>query len=440
MNATSMDARPQVHFKKMVRIAVFLTVMLDAMGIGLVRPVAPALMQQFTPHPISDVPSVLGIWFAMYSIGLFLAAPAIGHLSDNLGRRRVLLLFMLGAAIDYAVAATTTNVWIFFAARFLAGVCAGNGAVAQALVADITRPEDRAKNFALLGTAFGIGMIVGPPVGGVLGQINVAAPFAVASCLAFLVWGLNYFVLPETLPPERRRALDLSGANPVKAIFAMRGMGAGNLIAVVLLLNFASFIADCTTVLFTQAQLQWTTAQVGLFISVSSIASVLLRTPLTSWSVSTLGERRTILVGMLFMTVSQFLFSTAHETWQMFGVILVMVLGSASGPTLFGALSRSVAPAQMGRFMGGMTSLQVLVAGAAAPVGTAIFDFFTSPRAPVRLPGASYVVSSILLGVALLVVLMTKLPPKASAPAPAPAAAGPAREPEGSPKLQEARE
>lgn len=415
MTVTSVEGTSHVSFTRMARIAAFSTVVIDSTGIGLVRPVAPTLMSRFTPDPFPDVGSVLGIWIAMYWIGLFLASPILGHLSDRLGRRRVLLIFMLGAAIDYAIAATTTNVWVFFAARFLAGMCAGNAAVVQALIADVTRPEERARNFALIGTAFGVGMAAGPPIGGLLGQISPAAPFAVASCLCVLVWVFNYFVLPETLPPERRRTLDFSAFNPVKAMLAIRGLGGtGALITAVMLLYFASFAADSTTVLFTQARLGWDTAKVGFFLSAAGIAVVLTRVPLTGWSVRTLGERRTILMGLLAITISQFLFAGVRESWQMYAVLVVGLFGNVAAPTVFGALSRSVAPAQIGQFMGGLMSLQVALGAVAAPTGTTLFNYFTSDHAPLQLPGAAYVMSSVLIGIALLVALVTTLPPAAA--------------------------
>jgi MFS transporter, DHA1 family, tetracycline resistance protein len=407
-----------VSATRIVRVAALVTLGMDSIGIGLVRPVAPELMSRFTPDPISDVGSVLGIWFAMFSIGLFLAAPILGHLSDHVGRRRVLLIFLLGGAIDYAIAATTTNMWVFFAARFLAGVCAGTAAVVQALITDVTPPQERAKSFAMMSTAFGFGMVIGPPIGGFLGQLSPAAPFAAAACLTFLVWVLNFFVLPETLTPDRRRALDISAFNPVKAILAIRGMGAGGLITAAMLLHFASFAAECTTVLFTQAQLGWTTVQVGFFLAAAGIVAVLTRVPLTGWSVRTLGERRTILVGLLVIAICQFLFAGVRESWQMYALIVLGIMGNAAAPTLFGALSRSVAPAQIGQFMGGLTSLQILVAGLAAPAGTALFSLFTSDRAPLHLPGAAYVVSSALIAVALLVAFVTTLPLAAPAPGP----------------------
>lgn len=414
MSALSVEHKVAVKFAGTLRVAVFLMLLLDSIGLSFVRPVAPALMEQFTPHPISDVSSVLGVWIALYSIALFLTAPLVGQLSDTVGRRPVLLLCTLGAVIDYAVAATTTNVWVFFAARALAGVCAGGAAAVQALIADVTTEEDRAQNFALVGTAFGLGMIIGPPLGGLLGYISPAAAFAAASCLSLVVLMLNYFVLPETMPSERRRTLDVSALNPLKALLTIRGLGAGALVAAAMLLAFGSNASDATMVLFVQARLGWTTTEVGTFLSAAGIAVVLSKVIVTRWSVRTLGEHRTIVLGLLIIAICQFLFAGVRESWHMYAILVAGLIANAAPPTLYSALSRSVAPAQVGQLMGALMSWQVLLSAIAAPVGTGVFSYFNSDRAPLRIPGAAFVISGVLIAVAVVVLLVRSQPTAAA--------------------------
>ena len=391
-----------------IRVFVFLTAILESMGIGIIGPVVPSLMQKFSSGGLSSVSALYGWWTAIYSIALFLSAPLMGQLADRFGRRPVILAGIAGAIVDYLVAATTHSLWLFLAARAMAGVFAAGGVAVQAVIADVTSPQARARSFAMFGGAFGVGMIVGPPIGGFLGVFGPEGPFWAVAALFGLDLAIGAVALKETLPAHERRALTLKTLNPVRSILGIGRFRIGAMIIVSLLFQFGGTAADSVMVLFTQVRFGWNTGQVGLYFSVLGVCMIISKVALTPFAVSRLGERRTILVGMFSFAVYSLVCGLISQGWQMYVALSVSLLGSVAPPTLTGVISRAAAARDQGELLGSLLSLQVAIGAVAALVGTAVFGYFTGPSALVAMPGATFVLSSAIFAVALLVAFYAK--------------------------------
>jgi DHA1 family tetracycline resistance protein-like MFS transporter len=397
---------------------VFITLMLDVLGIGLIIPVAPLLVEQLqgdgSGKPESGIavmverPSAgtaetsaaayaVGALGATYAAMQFVFAPVLGSLSDRWGRRPVILISLLGSGIDYLALALSPNLTWLFVTRAISGLTGANFTAASAYIADVTPPEKRAAGFGMLGAAFGMGFVLGPLLGGVLGAYSIRLPFIAAGVLTLANWLYGVFVLPESLPRERRRAFSWSRANPIGALASLRRYPlALGLACTMFLLTLAHFGLRAVWVLYTAHRYGWGPKQVGASLALVGVVSAVVQGGLTRAVVSRLGEPRALLMGMTLAVLQYVGYGSATQGWMIYAIIAAASIGAVAGPATQSLITRAVHADEQGEVQGALTSLQS-IAGIAGPlVGSGLFGYFISEASPVRLPGAPFYMSAAL--------------------------------------------
>lgn len=383
---------------------IFITLVLDILGIGLVVPVLPGLVQHYQEGSLAAGSVTYGLLAATYALMQFLMAPLIGSLSDRFGRRPVILVSLLGSAIDYFLIAFAPNLAWFVVGRVVAGITAANYAAASAYIADISPPEKRAANFGLIGAAFGIGFIIGPVLGGLCAKFGVKVPFFVAGGLTLVNWAYGWFVLPESLAPENRRAFSWRRSNPVGALMALHRFPALlGLVLTYFIAVLAHQVYPSIWVLYTAFRYQWTELQTGLSLAAVGFMAGMVQGGLTKRVVGRLGERRTVLAGLFLAVFLYAAYGMASQAWMIYGCIIIGSLTGLVTPAVQSLMTQSVPANEQGELQGALSSLSS-VAGVAGPVVcTQLFGFFVSDKAPLQLPGAPFFWSSLLMVVALAV-------------------------------------
>jgi DHA1 family tetracycline resistance protein-like MFS transporter len=348
---------------------ILVTVLIDMITIGLIVPVLPPLVGQFTDSPAEQSFWYGAVTFA-FSIANFFGAPVLGALSDRFGRRPVLLIGFCGLALNLFATALATALWVLVAVRLVGGALQANAAVANAYVADITPPQERARRFGLLGAMFGIGFILGPVLGGLLGGIDLHLPFFVAGSLAVLNFAYGVFVLPESLPREQRRPFDWRRANPVTSLAALaRLKGAGMLVGVIAFSGLAQFTLYTTWVLYTTFKFGWGPTANGWSLFAVGVVSALVQGLLLGRLLRWLGARRLALAGLASSSLAFLCWGLATQGWMMYAVIGLNVLGVTVAATVQSLISSSAAADQQGQTMGSVSSLNSLMAVAAPVIG-----------------------------------------------------------------------
>ena len=346
---------------------VLVTVLLDVMGVGLIIPVLPALVGQFVDRPDAQA-YWFGVLAASYGLMQFFAAPLLGALSDRFGRRPVLLVSVVGLGLDFVLQAVAGSLWVLLFARLVGGATGASFSVAGAYIADVTPEAERSRKLGLMGAAFGLGFIVGPVAGGLLGSHDLRLPFWVAAGLSLANALYGFFVLPESLPPERRAPLRLSRANPFSALARLARLhGMGALVAVHALSTLAQFMLHNIWVLYTQFRFGWGPRDNGLALFVVGLAAALVQGGLLGLLLARWGERRTVLVGLASGLLALTLYGLATRGWMMYAVIAASLLGYAVGPALQGLVSKSAGPQAQGVTMGALNAV-ASVAGVVAPL------------------------------------------------------------------------
>jgi MFS transporter, DHA1 family, tetracycline resistance protein len=392
-------ARP--HATLFVLIAIFI----DTVGFGLIMPVLPRLLMNVGQIDLPRAISI-GAWigFAM-ALATFFAAPVLGGLSDAYGRRRVLLMALGGLAIDYLLLAVAHTLPLIFIGRTISGIFGGSYAPAQAALADITTPENRAKTFGYVGAAFGVGFIVGPAIGGLLGQMGERAPFYAASLLSAANFLYGLFVFPETLPMERRRRFDWKRANPLGAWrVAHATPGMARLATILVLWSIATMVYPLTWSFWAIAQLNWSNAMIGASLAFVGIIMAVAQGFLTGPVVKRLGERNAATLGMAGAGTGFLLYPFVTATWQVFAIMLVIAVQALAQPSLMALLSKSATPETQGEVQG-ITSMAMGLGTLIAPLLlTGVMAHFTGPNAPFHFPGAAFIVSACFTAVCIIVV------------------------------------
>jgi len=336
-------------------------VMLDAIGIGLVFPILPALLRD-VGHT-SEIATLLGIMLALYSACQFLCSPILGVLSDRFGRRPVLLVSLAGAAIDYVVMAVAPELWLLVVGRAIAGVTSANMAVATAYITDISSEDERAKRFGYFHAMFGIGFIIGPVLGGVLGDIWVRAPFLLAAALNGLNFALALFVLPESRKGERHARFTLETLNPFKPLrWALTFKSLIPLMAIFVILNFVGTVYGTAWALYSEDVFQFNGFTIGLSLGAFGVFHALAQALLTGPAVSRLGERWALIVGMAFETGAMLTLAFATQGWLLFAMAPLFALGGIGMPALQSLTTRQVDEARQGQLQGVLASLVSLSA------------------------------------------------------------------------------
>ncbi len=397
---------------------IFVTVMLDMLAFGIIIPVLPHLIVELIGGNISQAAVWVGAFAALFMLMQFIFSPVQGALSDRFGRRTVILISSFGLGIDFIVMALAPVLWLLFLGRAVSGICAASFSTANAYIADIVPKEKRAAAFGTLGAAFGIGFIIGPALGGFLGDLHIRLPFWVAAGLSLINFCYGYFVLPESLPKEKRSArFDWRHANPFGAVVLLRRYPqVFGLAAVFFLINLAQFSLNSTYVLYTDYRYGWGPQAVGYTLSMVGLCSGLVQAVLVRRLMPRLGERRMILAGLSLCIVGYVFFGFASLSWVFLLGIPFLSLGGLAGPPAQAMMTHQVDPHEQGRLQGALTSLASL-AGIFGPALFAnIFALFISDHAPVRhLPGAAFVLAAaLLLAAALIAVRVMRHVPAAT--------------------------
>jgi DHA1 family tetracycline resistance protein-like MFS transporter len=399
---------------------IFATLVIDLLGLGLVAPILPRLIQDLSGGSIAEASWFYGLLVALYAGMQFLFAPLLGALSDRFGRRPVLLLAMAGLGLDYLILAIApTLFWLIFA-RTLAGICGATFTTATAYIADITPPEKRAANFGLIGAAFGLGFIFGPALGGLLGDIHVRLPFVVAGALSLLNFAFGWFVLPESLKPENRRPFALRQANPVGAVLSiMRYPALTGLLLIYVLINISERSLQAIWVLYTAYRYNWGPTETGLSLAAIGLFAGTVQGVFVRKFVAKLGEPKTALIGLVIAVAGYMSYGFASQPWMLYATMVFAVFGGLTQPSISALMSRTVLPNQQGMLQGALGSLQSFTGIVAPPMAAALFAGFIGPTAPAEIPGMPFFAAALLYVFALLIALRSRLKVP---PAPAPVA------------------
>lgn len=352
---------------------VLVVVLIDVMGFGLIIPVLPALVGEFTVG--RDALSYwYGILAASYGLMQFFAAPMLGALSDRYGRRPVLLVSIFGLGVDFIVQALAPSIWVLLIARLIGGLTGASFSVANAYIADVTSPEDRSKSFGMLGAVFGIGFIFGPMIGGLLGESDIRLPFFAAAALSLLNWLYGYFILPESLPKALRVPFDWRKANPFAALNGLTEIKSiGPLVAVFALTNLAQFILHTTWVLYTETRFGWSPRDNGIALFTVGVATAIMQAGLLGLLLKRFSESTVALVGLGMGVIGFALYGLATQGWMMYAIILGTLLSGAAGPAMQGIVSKAVDATKQGVTMGALSGLASVMQIAAPLVGTTVF-------------------------------------------------------------------
>lgn len=377
---------------------IFATLLIDVMGLAIIIPVFPKLIEHLIHGNVSDA-ALYGGWLtAAYAIMQFLFSPLIGNLSDKFGRRPVLLCSLLGFGIDYSFLAFAPTIGWLFVGRVIAGITGASFTTATAYIADISEPEKRAANFGLIGVAFGLGFIIGPIIGGILGKYNVQYPFLAAAALAFLNATYGYFILPESLSPEHRRSLELKKINPFTSLFQLKKYESVVGLAISLfLVYFAAQAVQSVWTYYTIYKFNWSETMVGASLGVVGFLIAVVQGGLIRLINPKLGNERSIWMGLVFYSIGLLLFAFASKGWMMFAFLVPYCLGGIAGPALQGYMSNSVPANEQGNLQGGLTSLMSLSSVFGPWLMTWVFHYFTSKASPVQFPGAPYLIGAVLM-------------------------------------------
>jgi MFS transporter, DHA1 family, tetracycline resistance protein len=387
---------------------IFVTLLLDILGLGLIIPVLPKLIEEFSNHNLEQASTTYGILIAVYALMQFLFAPVLGSLSDKFGRRPVILLSLLGSGLDYILLAYAPTLAWLFVGRVIAGITAANITTASAYIADISPPEKRAQNFGIIGAAFGLGFILGPALGGVLGDVGLRIPFLVVAGITLLNWLYGYFVLPESLKPEHRREFSWVRANPVGSLFALgRYPLVLSLASTIVLSTLAQTALQSVWVLYTEHRFNWGVRDVGISLAVVGLTAALVQGGLIRRIMPILGDRRGLLLGLAISAVSFALYGLASAGWMMYVIPFLGALGGIAGPSAQSLITQSVQANEQGSMQGALTSLNALTGVISPLIATNIFRFFISAQAPIQLPGAPFFLGTIFLVLALFLALNT---------------------------------
>ena len=391
---------------------IFITLLLDVLGLGLIIPVLPKLIESFTGD-IESASSTFGIFIAVYALMQFLFAPVLGSLSDKYGRRPIILISLLGAGLDYLLLAFAPSLGWLFVGRVISGITSANITTATAYIVDVSPPEKRAQNFGLLGVAFGIGFIVGPAIGGLLGNVGLHIPFLVVAGITLLNVLYGYFVLPESLKPENRRPFSWARANPVGSLIGLgRYPIALALASTIVLTSLAQNALQSTWVLYTGYRFNWGTTEVGISLAVVGLTAGLVQGGLIGQIVPRLGERRSLLLGLAISALSFTFYGLASAGWMMYAITMISSIGGIAGPSAQSIMTQSVKANEQGAVQGALTSLNALTGVVGPLLATNVFRFFISESAPIKLPGAPFFLGTlfILIGILLAVNTFRRLP------------------------------
>lgn len=377
---------------------IFITLLIDVIGWGIIIPVMPTLIEQLIHGNVSQAATYGGWLNASYAVMQLLFAPVLGNLSDRYGRRPVLLFSLFGFAMDYIFQALSTTITWLFIGRVIAGITGSSFTTASAYIADISNEENRAKNFGLIGAAFGLGFIIGPVIGGLLGQYGARVPFYAAAVLCLLNWLYGYFILPESLDKKHRRPFDWRRANPIGSFKLFeRYTSLGPLVISLILVYIAAHAVQSNWNFYTMYKFSWSEKLIGISLGVIGVLVALVQGWLIRYINPRLGNEKSVYVGLALYAVGMLLFGFANQSWMMFVFCIPYCLGGIAGPALQSIISSQVLPNEQGELQGALTSLMSATSIVGPLLMTNLFYFFTNKNAPVQFAGAPFILGAILL-------------------------------------------
>ena len=387
---------------------IFITMLIDITGWGIIIPVIPKLIKELIHGDISEAAKYGGWLTFAYAITQFLFAPLVGNLSDKFGRRPIILISLFAFSMDYLLLAFAPTIQWLFIGRIIAGLTGASITTATAYIADVSTPENRAKNFGMIGAAFGLGFIIGPVLGGLLGQYGARVTFYAAAGLCLLNFLYGFFILPESLAKENRREFDIKRANPIGALLHLKKYP--KLIGLVIatfLLYVASHAVHSNWSFFTMYQFNWDEKMVGISLGVIGLLVGLVQGGLIRWINPKLGNEKSIYVGMGLYTIGMFLFATATQSWMMFVFLIPYCLGGIAGPAMQAVISEQVPANEQGEIQGTMSSLMSASAIIGPPMMSTVFYFFTHNEAPFKFAGAPFVLAGFLMLLSTIVAYLS---------------------------------
>ena len=384
--------------KNLALTFILTTVTLDAIGIGLMFPVMPDLIEGLTGLGIGQAALWGGVLSASFAIMQFLCGPALGALSDRFGRRPILLVSLFVMGLDYIVMAAAPTIWLLLIARIISGVTAATYSTATAFIADITPPEERGRRFGLIGAGFGVGFVLGPLIGGLLATIDLHAPFYAAAALAFANMAFGYFVLPETVTDATRRPFAFARANPFSALRAVSRLPAiRRTLLVFLILSIGMGVYASIWSYFGQAAFGWSSTMVGVSLAVYGISFAIGQALLVGPLIRRFGEARAATFGMVMNIITLVALGLTPVGWLALLITPFTALGGVTTPALQAIASRATPANAQGELQGVMSSLTAIATITAPLLMTNTFAAFTAPDAAIRLPGAPFLLAAVLM-------------------------------------------
>jgi MFS transporter, DHA1 family, tetracycline resistance protein len=383
---------------------IFITMLLDVMGFGLIIPVLPDLLKQMVGGDLGMASRWSGLLLFSYAFMQFLFSPMVGGLSDRYGRRSVILASLFAFGVDFLICGFSLSIGWFFVGRLLAGLTGATFTTGMAYIADISPPDKRAQNFGLVGAAFGLGFVLGPLLGGVISNYyGIRTPFFVAAALAFCNWLYGYFILPESLAPENRRAFSWKRANPLGSVLQIRRypviLGLVGSFACIYLAGQAN---QSTWTFINMKKFAWDSMDIGYSLAFVGLAVGLVQGVLSRVLIPKLGERNSVFFGLLMYTFGFLAFAFATQSWMMYAFMVPFSLGGLAGPSLQGIMANQVPANEQGELQGALTSLISLASILGPLLMTGLFSFFTAVDSPIFFPGAPFVMAAALTFLAFI--------------------------------------
>jgi len=388
---------------------IFITLLIDVTGFGIIIPVFPKLIAELMHGTISEASQYSGWLMFAFAIMQFIFSPIMGNLSDKYGRRPVLLFSLFGFGIDYLFLALAPTIGWLFLGRVIAGITGASMTTATAYIADISPPEKRAQNFGLVGAAFGLGFIIGPAIGGLLGSYGSRVPFFVAAGLTLCNWLYGYFILPESLPQEKRRSFDWKRANPAGSLLHLRKYPViSGLIGALVLVYIAGHAVQSNWSFYTIEKFGWGPDTIGYSLAVVGVLIAVVQGWLIRIITPKIGSKNSVYYGLAFNSIGFILFAFATQGWMMFVFLVPFCLGGICGPALQSIMSNQVPENEQGELQGALTSLMSVTMIIGPLLMNNLFAYFTGTSRPFYFPGAALVMGAI-LSIASLVLAMRSL-------------------------------
>ncbi|MFY0522019.1 TCR/Tet family MFS transporter [Archangium gephyra] len=400
---------------------IFVTVLLDILAMGMIIPVLPKIVVSMMDGDTARAAAVFGLFSTAWALMQFVFSPVLGALSDRYGRRPVILLSNFGLGLDYILMALAPTLGWLFVGRVISGITSASISTASAYIADVTPPEKRAASFGLLGAAFGVGFVLGPALGGVLGDVDPRLPFWVSAGLSLANAMYGLFVLPESLPPGQRKAFQWRRANPVGALRLLRSnVEVSRLASVHFLYQLAHIALPSVFVLYGSYRFGWTERTVGLTMAGVGLSSLIVQGGLVRPTVKRLGERRALMLGLFFGAVGFIIYGLAPTGLVFWIGVPVMALWGLTGPAAQGLMSSRISPSEQGQFQGALSSIMGIAGMIGPAIFTQTFAYFIGPQLGWNLPGAPFLLAALLLVFAIGLAGWATSPRPEAAPAPSP--------------------